>query len=126
MVYYCQVFNKKFLPAFRALLASKLVKEYGLTQTEVARLLGVKQSLVNYIVTGRRKVKYAEALGNIGFIRRLVDETAGELASGKKTLDEEACKICSQLFRENAFDEVMRALGETGVIPPRTLVNENR
>lgn len=125
MVYYCQVFNKKFLPAFRALLAHKLVREYGLTQTEVARLLGVKQSLVNYIITGRRKVKYAESLSNIGFIKQLVDETAEELASSKKTLDEQACKICRQLLKERVYEEVMKALGENGVIPPRALANEH-
>jgi predicted fused transcriptional regulator/phosphomethylpyrimidine kinase/predicted transcriptional regulator len=70
----------EFLPTFRSLLAERL-REEGLTQHEVANLLGLSQSAVSKYVQG--EVAQNERLLADEELRALVDRLADGLASGE-------------------------------------------
>jgi len=47
MIIPCEVAVKSIIPAVKALMAKELVEEHGLTQNEVAEILGISQSAVS-------------------------------------------------------------------------------
>ncbi|WP_340102128.1 thiamine-phosphate synthase family protein [Salinibaculum salinum] len=75
----------EFLPTFRSLLAEQL-REQGLTQSEVADLLGISQSAVSKYVHG--EVGRNERLVADERVRDLVDRLADGLADGSMTTTE--------------------------------------
>src|ERR1035438_882492 len=73
----CEATSRLIVPAFRVAIAKKLIKNYGLTQTRAAALIGVRQaSISNYLSSHQ-----AEAIGR----------TANYIAS--KGLDEGIIKM---------------------------------
>jgi predicted fused transcriptional regulator/phosphomethylpyrimidine kinase/predicted transcriptional regulator len=72
----------EFLPTFRSLLAEAL-RERGLTQSEVADLLGISQSAVSKYAHG--EVERNETLLSDERLTTLVEELADGLASGEMT-----------------------------------------
>jgi predicted fused transcriptional regulator/phosphomethylpyrimidine kinase/predicted transcriptional regulator len=70
----------EFLPTFRSLLAEEL-RDRGLTQSEVAELLGISQSAVSKYVHG--EVEQNEALRSHRGLAELVERIAEGLASGE-------------------------------------------
>ena len=73
---------EEFLPTFRSLLAEALRAE-GLTQNEVAQLLGISQSAVSKYVHG--EVDRNERLLADGELQELVERLADGLADGEMT-----------------------------------------
>lgn len=116
---YCVIFNRKVLPTLRAMLAIKLVEEYGLSQVEVARYLGVKQSLVNYIVTGKRKAKYMDKIAKLEEVNKLVEELSREIARNKRGPN--LCEVCEYIFSSDLASKIIKAVGEEPalVLSPR-------
>jgi len=110
----CEVFVKRLLPALRALLAKELIEGHGLTQLEVSRILGVSQPLINYYLTGRRKVPYANALSRCPKVVSVVKSVARMLVTegikGKGEVNV-ACLLCTALRASEALKEALRACG---------------
>jgi len=77
-----EVAVEEFLPTFRSLLAEAL-REEGLTQNEVADLLGISQSAVSKYVHG--EVDRNERLLADETVQELVSELADGLAGGELT-----------------------------------------
>jgi predicted fused transcriptional regulator/phosphomethylpyrimidine kinase/predicted transcriptional regulator len=75
-----EVVVEEFLPTFRSMLAESL-RDRGLTQTEVADLLGISQSAVSKYVHG--EVERNERLLSDERVQTLVDDLAEGLASGE-------------------------------------------
>jgi len=75
-----EVVVEEFLPTFRSMLAEAL-RERGLTQSEVADLLGISQSAVSKYVHG--EVARNERLLTDRRLQELVDRLAEGLASGE-------------------------------------------
>ncbi|MFC7131855.1 MULTISPECIES: thiamine-phosphate synthase family protein [Salinibaculum] len=73
---------EEFLPTFRSLLAEQL-RERGLTQSEVAELLGISQSAVSKYVHG--DVERNARLADSKRLQELVDRLAEGLAGGDMT-----------------------------------------
>ncbi|WP_123538345.1 thiamine-phosphate synthase family protein [Halosimplex salinum] len=71
---------EEFLPTFRSMLAEAL-RERGLTQSEVANLLGISQSAVSKYVHG--EVERNDRLLSDRRLRELVERLAEGLASGE-------------------------------------------
>lgn len=116
MISYCVIFNRKVLPTIRAMLAVKLVEEYGLSQVEVAKYLGVRQSLVNYVVTGKRKAKYMDKIAELDEMNELVDKLSKEIALHRRSPN--LCEVCEYIFSNNLAGKLMKAVGEERVILP--------
>lgn|GEM_PF-424245 len=110
----CEVFVKKILPALRALLARELIERHGLTQLEVSRILGVSQPLINYYLTGRRKVPYANTLSKCPKVVSVVRSVARMLVMEDPRNREDvnvACLLCTALRTSDALKEALEACG---------------
>jgi len=77
-----EVVVEEFLPTFRSMLAEAL-REHGLTQSEVADLLGISQSAVSKYAHG--EVERNDRLLGDRRLRELVDRLAAGLANGEMT-----------------------------------------
>ncbi|MFB6207054.1 MAG: thiamine-phosphate synthase family protein [Haloglomus sp.] len=75
-----EVVVEEFLPTFRSLLAADL-RERGLTQSEVADLLGISQSAVSKYATGAVEVN--DRVAEDERVRDLVEQVGTGLASGE-------------------------------------------
>jgi predicted fused transcriptional regulator/phosphomethylpyrimidine kinase/predicted transcriptional regulator len=75
-----EIVVEEFLPTFRSMLAEAL-HEQGLTQSEIAELLGISQSAVSKYIHGR--VAQNEALLSHRGVEELVEQVAEGLASGE-------------------------------------------
>lgn len=96
----CEIAVKYVWPAFRNLVAKRLVNEYKLSQVEVARLLGVTQATVSYYLSGKRGSKFLMDYGNVDEIQKLAYSIADQLKEGRLTMDEigrSFCSICKKL-----------------------------
>jgi predicted fused transcriptional regulator/phosphomethylpyrimidine kinase/predicted transcriptional regulator len=109
---------EEFLPTFRSLLAEALHEE-GLTQSEVAALLGISQSAVSKYIHG--EVERNERLGEDDQLQALVDRLAEGLVDGELTPEEaliEAEVCIRKLERGGALAELhaqeVPALAEHG------------
>ncbi|WP_276260275.1 thiamine-phosphate synthase family protein [Haloglomus litoreum] len=75
-----EIVVEEFLPTYRSLLAAEL-REQGLTQSEVADLLGISQSAVSKYATGAVAVN--DRVAEDERVRDLVDRVGAGLASGE-------------------------------------------
>jgi predicted fused transcriptional regulator/phosphomethylpyrimidine kinase/predicted transcriptional regulator len=75
-----EVVVEEFLPTYRSLLAADL-RERGLTQSEVADLLGISQSAVSKYATGA--VEANDRVATDDRVRDLVERVGAGLASGE-------------------------------------------
>jgi len=104
----CEYAVKYILPSIRSVLANHLYKEYGLSQLEIARLLGVSQSTVSRYVNRERGL-YASAILEIPGLREKLDETVkAVLKNGCR--EEAICSLCKYV-REIAPGWPRRRLG---------------
>lgn len=96
----CEVLVKKVMPSIRALLAEILVKEYGLTLYETAKILGLTPAAIsNYILKKRGKLAYREIVENKRAFQAL-HLLADKLASGTYSSEECSrilCRLCKSL-----------------------------
>jgi uncharacterized protein len=75
---------KSLIPAIRAILARKLIKEYDLKEEVVAKVLGITQAAVsNYIRGTRGDIELISKLGSVHEVMRMIDDIATDLASNK-------------------------------------------
>ena len=75
---------KSLIPAIRAILARKLIKEYKMKEEVVAKVLGVTQAAIsNYVRGTRGDTELIEKLSSIYEVMRKVDDIAQDLVANK-------------------------------------------
>jgi predicted transcriptional regulator len=75
---------KSLIPAVRAILARKLIREYSLKEEDVAKVLGITQAAVsNYVRGTRGDLELISKLESVKEIMRMVDEIARDLSTNK-------------------------------------------
>jgi predicted transcriptional regulator len=75
---------KSLIPAIRAILAKKLIKEYSLKEEDVARVLGITQAAVsNYVRGTRGDVELITKLESVREVMRMIDDIAKDLSTNK-------------------------------------------
>jgi uncharacterized protein len=75
---------KSLIPAIRAILARKLIKEYDLKEEVVAKVLGITQAAVsNYIRGTRGDIELISKLGSVHEVMCMIDDIVTDLASNK-------------------------------------------
>lgn len=75
---------KSLIPAVRAILAKKLIKEYALKEEDVARVLGITQAAVsNYVRGTRGDVGLISKLESVREVMRMIDDIAKNLSTNK-------------------------------------------
>lgn len=98
----CEVFVKKFLPAFRSLIAKELIEKYNFSQIEAAAKLGITQAAVSQYFHSKRGSKEAERLETL--IRPMIEEAARRIAESEKpAMKAEFCKLCRALCGEEGI-----------------------
>ena len=107
---YCEVFSRKILPVARAYVASVLINEYNISQLRAAKLLGMKQPAVNYLVRGKRRVKYMDLLRSVPLLKDVLDDIVEEVKLGNIF---NPCDFCKRLTSNSALlKQVLDALDE--------------
>jgi predicted transcriptional regulator len=75
---------KSLIPAIRAILAKKLIKEYKMKEEIVAKVLGVTQAAISNYVRGiRGDIELIDKLLSVPEVMRKVDDIALDLMSNK-------------------------------------------
>ncbi len=75
---------KSLIPAVRAILANKLIKEYSLKEEDVARVLGITQAAVsNYVRGTRGDLELISKLESVREVMRMIDDIAKDLSTNK-------------------------------------------
>jgi predicted transcriptional regulator len=75
---------KSLIPAVRAILAKKLIKEYFLKEEDVAKYLGITQAAVsNYVRGTRGDTELISKLESVREIMRMIDDIAKDLSTNK-------------------------------------------
>ncbi|OYT37576.1 MAG: hypothetical protein B6U89_07115 [Desulfurococcales archaeon ex4484_58] len=110
----CEVYTRKLLPSIKLYLAYRLVVDYKLSQLEVSRILGIKQPLVNYVVSGKRRPRYIDLLLSIPEIREGLDNILSMIAGSRSGVIEGsslACTICDIIRRSGYLEKILVGLG---------------
>ncbi|MCD6510950.1 MAG: helix-turn-helix domain-containing protein [Thermoprotei archaeon] len=107
---YCEVMTKLIVPAIRALVAIKLINEYGMTQVEVAKRLGLTQPAISYYLRSKRgqpavieKLKSDQKV--TGLIARLTDLVYRNAT--QEELQEVLCEICTYIRKGNILNDAL-------------------
>ena len=75
---------KSLIPAVRAILAKKLIKEYSLKEEDVAKDLGITQAAVsNYVRGTRGDTELISKLESVREVMRMIDDIAKDLSTNK-------------------------------------------
>jgi predicted transcriptional regulator len=75
---------KSLIPAVRAILAKKLIKDYSLKEEDVAKDLGITQAAVsNYVRGTRGDTELISKLESVREIMRMIDDIAKDLSTNK-------------------------------------------
>jgi uncharacterized protein len=75
---------KSLIPAVRAILAKKLIREYSLKEEDVAKVLGITQAAVsNYVRGTRGDVELITKLESVREVMRMIDDIAEDLSTNK-------------------------------------------
>jgi hypothetical protein len=75
---------KSLIPAVRAILAKKLIKEYSLKEEDVAKVLGITQAAVsNYVRGTRGDIELISKLESVREVTRMIDDIAKDLSTNK-------------------------------------------
>ncbi len=98
---YCEIFTRYILPSIRALIAKKLINEYGYTQWSAAKRLGVSQALINHYIYGKRGTKLFKILESDEHFMGIVNDIARSIAMGKASVGEILCRLCIDLRTRN-------------------------
>ena len=96
---YCETIARKVTPAIRALIAIKLSQKYKLTETEVARKLGLTQPAVSYYLRSKRGFGLVKRLENDAKINGLLDMLAEMIYKNEDTdkIRKTLCEICTEI-----------------------------
>jgi uncharacterized protein len=75
---------KSLIPAVRAILAKKLIREYLLKEEDVAKDLGITQAAVsNYVRGTRGDTELISKLESVREVMRMIDDIAKDLSTNK-------------------------------------------
>ncbi|MEM2137098.1 MAG: hypothetical protein QXI93_03985 [Candidatus Methanomethylicia archaeon] len=91
----CEVAVRFVLPCVRAMIAKRLVSNYGLKQIDAAKLLGTSQPAISLYT--RRLRGSALNLDGYSDILESIDKLAGYLVNGNVDVNvfaEEFCNVC--------------------------------
>ncbi|MCD6590942.1 MAG: hypothetical protein J7K72_03130 [Candidatus Aenigmarchaeota archaeon] len=102
----CEYMTNNLLPGFRALVAKKLMDEYNLTQTQVAKLLNTTQPAVSQYRRELRGKRFPLLLQN-STILKMIDETVKKIMNGDVLPEHtglEFCRVCKFIRENNLID----------------------
>ncbi|MGB9785697.1 MAG: transcriptional regulator [Infirmifilum sp.] len=88
----CEIIGKKVLPSIRGIIVRYMYEELGLTQIQIARLLGVSQSSISRYINQQRG-KWT-AMSASKDLEEKIQEVTKLLIDKKINREEILCEIC--------------------------------
>ncbi|ABL77500.1 helix-turn-helix domain protein [Thermofilum pendens Hrk 5] len=92
----CEEISRRVLPAVRSILVRYLYEQEGLTQLQIAKLLGISQSSVSRYLNSQRGLSQRDIL-EIPSIDEKLRETVHGIVEGKLRGEEALCSICQYI-----------------------------
>ena len=92
--------GQTFLPVFRSLLASQLVKKYGFSQVEVAMRLGITEAAVSQYLHEKRAKRGLQQQGLKRRVERTARRAALQMSQNRISSDDAmkmACQLCGEI-----------------------------
>ena len=86
----CEIMVNQLLPALRALISYHLAEDYGFTQIQIAKVLGITQASVS---RGLKQLGRFESYFSPG-VKKAAKEFAETLAQERQSLDENIKQLC--------------------------------
>ena len=100
----CEVITWYILPVIRRELATKLVKQHGITQKKTAELLGLTDAAISQYVSKKRgKID----IGDTG--AEEFDKSAQRILDGQP-VNKEICRLCKFLISVGILEEIDEGL----------------
>ena len=96
----CEVVVRSVLPAFRSLVARRLIEKYSFSQVAAAKKLGTTQASISHYLYSKRGEKTVKQLEASHSVQTIVHEIAQGIADDKiSPLDAmmQFCKLCEAL-----------------------------
>lgn len=90
----CESSTRYILPAIRAIIARRLIEEYGYTQSSVAKILGTTQAAISHYMNIKRGGRFTEKLQSIPEARRILDDIVDSIVSDRVFKEEYICELC--------------------------------
>ncbi|QOJ78515.1 helix-turn-helix domain-containing protein [Infirmifilum lucidum] len=87
----CEAMSRKLLPSIRGIIVKYMYEELGLTQLQIARVLGVSQSSISRYINRQRGTWPATSVPEL---EGKVKEVARLLLENKIRREEVLCEIC--------------------------------
>lgn len=100
---FCEIVVSDFLPAMRALVAKELINTYHMTQTEVAKKMGMTQPAISYYLRELRGTKVKVLEKNEKLIE-FVKTTAAQIATDRHQVVN-MHEICKHLRDQNILTD---------------------
>ena len=100
---FCEIVVSDFLPSMRALVTKELINTYGMTQTEVAKKMGMTQPAISYYLRDVRGMKM-KVLNKNERLMDLVKKVSADIASGKNNVVD-MHEICKRLQDEKILTD---------------------
>lgn len=103
----CEVIVWYVLPIVRREVADELVSVHHMSQAQVARKFGVTDAAISqYLKKKRGDCLIIENSSKFPEFITKVRESAGSIAEGKSTFEEEMCKICHIVKEIGLMEEI--------------------
>ena len=96
----CELVVRSVLPAFRSIIAKRLVEKYNFSQVAASKKLGTTQASISHYLYSKRGDKKVTQLEASNTVQVLADEIAQGIASEKLSPFDAMllfCKLCAAL-----------------------------
>lgn len=93
----CENVARNILPAFRSLIAQRLIKNHGFTQIHAAEKLGTTQAAISHYLSSKRGDKYIKQLEKNPQIQATIEEIVNGLVTSsyyREDVMKKMCEIC--------------------------------
>ena len=108
----CEYVIREFLPGIKAIMAKKMMEDYGLSQIKTASLLEVTQPAISQYKRHLRGKKFASVMEDPN-ISSFVDGLTKKLVKGDIDANEagnEFCIVCKELQKHGLLPEGMKCM----------------
>ena len=90
----CEVFVKEALPTTRSLLARRMMNEMGMTQMQVASVLGISQASISQYLSSKRGSSLLKELSSDSQIKSSMDTLLNKLIDRKLSAEQKQNAFC--------------------------------